>query len=522
MPSQPRWLLHPTAKQLTLGGDARLIVDPESGLNRYGCSPMPRDEAFSFASSTATSISRHGYEAACRLHDCLFQDETERIAEDRLHDVTSHLASTLTRTLQIDTRKPGVLLSASGTDSQMHATAIVACSERSPLVSVVCGSDETGSGTPYSVTGRHFDGVTAVGHIVEKGTRIQGFPEIQYLGVPFRDDRGRNKSPEELDQEVRQAVAHSVHRGYVVLLHLMDQSKLGCMAPSLNLVDELRQRFGDAVQVIVDACQLRLDMEDLATHLDRNHIVLITGSKFFTGPPFSGASLYPSSMVERWSRTNHRLPSGLSNYLDRCTLPDWLARATPPLPAPADIGMRLRWTAALEEMSRYFAIPRSERIRLLDDFGLRIKRILDEYPELQPIQSPHQRSAINNNGQGPELSSRPTLIPFRIAAPGHDTLPPEQAGALYQLLNQELTQHSMGRHMPHDLSSRACHIGQPVPLGNGLGAAMRISIGARIIAGCRDPETSIVDSGFLKVEEEKLRTVCSKIQFLARAITRSI
>lgn len=518
MTHPPHWLLQPTEKQLMLGGDARLLVDPESGLNRYGCSPVPRDEAFSFASSTATSISRHGYEAASLLHNRLINDGGERRPEQRLAETTHHLADLLAHTLQIHDRQPGVLLSSSGTDSQLHATAVAACPERIPLISIVCGSDETGSGTPYSVTGHHFDGVTAVGRNVHKGSPIDGFPEIEYRGIPFRDDRGYNKSTEDLDEEVHQTVTGAIQRGYFVLLHLMDQSKLGSMAPSSGVVDELQHRFGETMQIIVDACQLRLDAEDLAAHLDRDHILLVTGSKFFTGPPFSGASLFPRSVIERWSRKARRLPPGLADYLDRCMLPDWLAATAPPLPAPADIGMRLRWIAALEEMSRYFAIPRSERLRLLDDFGQRMDRILGQHPELQPITTPHQRSADCNHGRGPELSSRTTLLPFRVLGPNGDPLSTDQSNVLYRQLNQDLTRHVAGKNLPADLARRACHVGQPVPLGAGLGAALRVSIGARIIAGCNDAGT--VDARFLEIEQGKFQAVCQKTALLAASIQR--
>ena len=46
---------------LASGGDARLLLDPITRLNDYGCRPFPRPEAFTFASSTATSISERGY-----------------------------------------------------------------------------------------------------------------------------------------------------------------------------------------------------------------------------------------------------------------------------------------------------------------------------------------------------------------------------------------------------------------------------------------------------------------------------
>ena len=54
-------LAKPTELLLMSGGDLRLNVDEEELLNKYGCRPFPRPEAFTFASSTATSVSNYAF-----------------------------------------------------------------------------------------------------------------------------------------------------------------------------------------------------------------------------------------------------------------------------------------------------------------------------------------------------------------------------------------------------------------------------------------------------------------------------
>src|SRR5215813_11500673 len=49
---------------LGCGGDPRLMLDPISRLNDYGCGPSPSPHILSFASSTASTISERGYERA--------------------------------------------------------------------------------------------------------------------------------------------------------------------------------------------------------------------------------------------------------------------------------------------------------------------------------------------------------------------------------------------------------------------------------------------------------------------------
>jgi hypothetical protein len=50
-------LAKPTNYLLMSGGDLRLNIDEIDLLNKYGCRPFPRPDAFTFASSTGTSVS---------------------------------------------------------------------------------------------------------------------------------------------------------------------------------------------------------------------------------------------------------------------------------------------------------------------------------------------------------------------------------------------------------------------------------------------------------------------------------
>ena len=55
-------LAKPTEYLLMAGGDLRLNIDEIDLLNKYGCRPFPRPEAFTFASSTATSVSNFAFD----------------------------------------------------------------------------------------------------------------------------------------------------------------------------------------------------------------------------------------------------------------------------------------------------------------------------------------------------------------------------------------------------------------------------------------------------------------------------
>ena len=76
----------------------------------------------------------------------------------------------------------------------------------------------------------------------------------------------------------------------------MDHSKLGYQSPSEEMIQNLNTLDNLSLQVIVDAAQLRLDPSDIQNYLNKGYIVSITGSKYFTGPPYSGALIFPESV----------------------------------------------------------------------------------------------------------------------------------------------------------------------------------------------------------------------------------
>ncbi|MFO7786521.1 MAG: pyridoxal-dependent decarboxylase [Halospina sp.] len=504
-------LLNPTHWHFMQGGDGRLIVDPVTGLNRYGCSPAPRDHAFTFASSTASSVSRQAYEAADHyrqqlLHDLLSGDPSEvvpgclRKLEHRLMDL-----------LGLSDLEPSAFLVPSGTDAQLLSVGVTANECSGSWVSVVCGADETGSGTPESVTGRHFDRETCLGVPVTRGERLAGMAPIGYRAIDVHDETGGIRSPVEMDAAIEGCVTSLVSEGHSVILHAMEQSKLGRWCPSRQTMDRLRERCGDRLQIVVDACQLRTDREDLRSHLEKGDILLLTGSKFFTGPPFSGAAVFPAQVGRRLTH-GAGLPEGFADYLPSDALGSW--RSMVPGARPAlQTGVLLRWRAALAEMERYYAVPESVRIEGLNRFSEQVVSLLREHPLVEPLFAPDDDWWARDDFAGRELSNRRSIFPFLVRSSGDGGyLDPDQARRLYELLNQELDRDCLGPlgEAMRRAAGQCCHIGQPVPLKGIHTAALRISMGARIISDSYAAGESFEDQ--LEGEVRQIRMILDKIE----------
>jgi hypothetical protein len=59
---------------------------------------------------------------------------------------------------------------------------------------------------------------------------------VNLIEIPFRDENGILKSTSQLDEEVFAAVTKTKDEGRHVVLHTMDQSKLGYQSPSDDLI----------------------------------------------------------------------------------------------------------------------------------------------------------------------------------------------------------------------------------------------------------------------------------------------
>ncbi len=229
----------------------------------------------------------------------------------------------------------------------------------------------------------------------------------------------------------------------------------------------------------MDACQTRLSPGSVAAYLGLDAVVLITGSKFFTGPPFAGAVLMPPAIAARLAKG--RLPAGLDAYFGRDELPDCVAAAA--LPAVGNYGLALRWHAALAEIEAFLAVPPARREAILNGFAAVVASQIAANPALQLLPTPPL-------DRGAEAWERcPSIFSFSLAAPRDPArcLDPEEARAVYRWLNADLSA-ALPALAPADqrLARLICHIGQPVKLPGPDGrprGVLRVSAGARLISG---------------------------------------
>jgi hypothetical protein len=162
-------LFSPLDPLLASGGDTRLRLDPVTRLNGYGCRPFPRPEAFTFASSTATSISERAYTAAEAERENLIRAAMRQGLDAAFEAQVDDLRAELLNLFGLAGTGAEIVFSPSGTDSELQAVFLARALLGTPMTSVIAAVDETGSGVSHASCGRHFNARTASGAAVEKG-----------------------------------------------------------------------------------------------------------------------------------------------------------------------------------------------------------------------------------------------------------------------------------------------------------------------------------------------------------------
>ncbi len=434
-----------TEQLLVQGGDDRLALDPATAQNRYLCTPWPQPDIISFSSCTASSISPAALHEAEQARRNLFAACLATPQDTVLARASDDIGAALLAHFGVSDSAEAVL-AASGTDATLLLTGLFAAERpRETLTTILMSPAETGSGVPDAVQGCHFAACTAAGVAVEKGGAVEGFPPgLSMASIALRSADGQPRHPNDIAADCESAIDAAVSRGHAVL-HAIDGSKTGLAAPHLMALDLLAERFGGRLDIVIDACQLRVEPQTVRLYLERGWPVLVTGSKFFGAPGFCGAILFPRARLRRITGTG-RVPDGLgayTNVADRT-----LSRRCP--------GLLLRWSAALMQMHRFAKMPARDIAHAIDTAGAHARAAMmrENFIALMPAPRPRHGA----------WSHRPSVLTFAVRRPD-GFLSAADLRPLYLAL-----------------AAKGCIIGQPVQLGSPAIGGLRIALSAAQLA----------------------------------------
>jgi len=483
----------PTERILASGGDTRLNVIPDTGLNKYGCSPRPRPWAITFSSCTSSSVSDYAFWSAEKLRQKLLPDAVNGLLHNRYQYELERIRQKLLLLMKLD-RIPGteIILTPSGTDAELYALHLAIGNSGQPLHNILISRTEVGSGTEYAAGGRHFDRCASLGLEMIPGTPVDGFPvgDIDVEVLELRGEYGVLPPAGELNGRMREQVEKALSRGKRVLVHLLDCSKTGIGGPGLDCVQQMKSDHPGDVEVLVDAAQFRLGRAAIHRYVESGFMVVLTGSKFFTGPPFSGALIVPPQISEKVAQMPV-LPEGMLAYATKAELPSSWGGFARNLSEKQNLGLLLRWQSALWEINAFYSVSEQQRFYVMEMFGKRILEMISSNPDLGLVMAP-----LHDRGYQPSEQSwdqLPTIFTFLVKRTDRNSgeqhpLTYEEARYAYHCINTDIA-----RFLPvsasdrdHELAAKRCHIGQPVKIQqdhNSWIGALRIAAGARLVSG---------------------------------------
>ncbi len=467
-----------------LGGDSRMDIDPKTGLNRYGCSPEPRN-VFALSSCTASSPSPRAYGAATEMKYWLKLAAERGVLNEAVDVAFKRLRARLLKVFGLHNQDDiAVALTPSGTDVEILASALALGGEKdSRLCNIVAAPLEVGSGTVLAAGALNFDmsqprsdAPAPIGKPIAQSISDR----IEVISVPLRDDEGNIRTTSDLDGEVIRITEERVSRGERVLAHVVAHSKTGAHAPRLQTIKMLKEKYPDSVDVIIDAAQGRISRHGFAEAIDAGYMVLFTGSKFFCGPPFSGALFIPKSLWPNNQRAIE-LAAEAAQYFGAFEMPTNWPGVRELLPNKPNLGLIVRWTAAMAEIDAYYEIESADRMRVLREFEPIVSRTLlqSEWVTRFNIAPPMpiEESRL--------LESNTTVISFAVSrqANSQEYFGSNELRTIYHWLNQDMSYAFDNLEGEDATAIENCfQIGQPVLMSSQENLSiLRVALGSAMI-----------------------------------------
>ncbi|MEO1528425.1 MAG: hypothetical protein AAFX06_23630 [Planctomycetota bacterium] len=393
-----------------------------------------------------------------------------------------------------------IALTPSGTDAELLAVALADRDPDRPIFNLIIGPDEVGSGTVRAASGLHYDA-----RVPHGGSAVQGSPvdrqlenRIQVHSVDVRDARGLPRTPTDLDTEVQQLVSQAVADGYQVLLHAVAHSKTGVFAPRLETLQRIQSQLSSDVTVIVDAAQGRLGSAfgtvAFADLVRQGWIINFTGSKFFSGPPFSAALIVPRSL--KVSRRTRGLPPTFGNYFSRAEMPKSWTAIRQSMDSWINVPAIARWTAAVAEIQAFQSVAPLERAAIMQSFAHSAVEHLSARSGLSVLPAFEQQQSDWVTTQD---GYAPTVISFSVQS--SESFGRKALSTIHRSLNQ--------------LEPMPIQLGQPVQISPG-NWVLRVALGAPLLVRVAK-DASLGDDLTTRLNwlDDTLRNVAQEVESLA-------
>lgn len=527
--------LAPTIEQaMTEGGDDRITIPPNELCNKYFTAPRQNNSVIARSSSTSSSTSPQSFEAATSLFNRLRIAEKAGHGAAYFHQTMHKIRSRIKHFWGYGTKNICQVISApSGTDAEMLA-AFAALARHpnwhpstptpTPLVTnIVVASGEVGSGTTLASGLQHFSKKTPRGNSASPGNCIAEVPRnaLSVVEISIRNTLGSAIPLDDIEENLARIIKKAIIiDGQTVILHMVHACKTGLGAPREDFVDRMKATYGDDLIIVIDAAQLRMKEDVTHRWLSKGYWVLLTGSKFLGGPSFSGAMLIPNHDAELLEGIpNNKIPIGLGEYFSADDCDSFFTNLHSSLPKWHNVGLALRWEAALATAEQYHQINQQEHDHSIQLWAAGVSFMVKNSTSLQLLEG---LTSTNTEAFNEFIGTCNSIISFGIRIKNAENnfrfLNFAELRKVHEYLTQDLHD-KIKTTCPEEtfLAAKSCLIGQPVQIGTtgSCTAVLRMAISMPQILACVRQER--LDEAVL-VDEilEDDRIIIKKLDLIAK------
>jgi len=463
-------LKHDISKILISGGDDRLRLNSD-GVNYIHVGPSPTSDIVHRSSCTGTHISEKNFKKLERI----FED----IQASKLHfsNCMENIHDRLRKIVDIN-KENSIITIPSGTDAEYVPLFLAAAYGKKfkykQIINIITGIGEIGSNSATAAKGLYFSSPAPSGRTVDIGNKLPGILPVELISVSLRhsrsalfisDDRLWKKPLEKALKKIKT----------LILLHVVDSTKLGYRMDVIDEVSHLLRKHPEKLLVAIDSCQSRIDINRLREYLNIGCMIMITGSKFEEGPPFSGAVIIPKSITHQL-KSDHfsELTPALKDYITKYDISghmksffqsdfsNWMNQ-----------GLMARWLCALNNWETYQNIDEYLRIKYIHQWTNAIKSLIKNFPNIEFFSGGELQPGAEGNIN--------TIVAIKIIKQGKP-ISHKLAQKIYCWLLEDITENfKMTRLTQKEREALKMRflIGKPVDLGEF--SVLRIALGAKLV-----------------------------------------
>ncbi|PWN07837.1 hypothetical protein DDZ15_02160 [Rhodohalobacter mucosus] len=333
-----------------------------------------------------------------------------------------------------------VILGSSGTDLELLVLAGAMSSPEKSAHNILIEANEVGSGAFNAAQGRYFSEILPLGLKCNIGDSIAGFSQkiISFKNIEVRNPDGSVENDTKIEEKLDHEIKSAFSQGKRPILHIIHRSKTGLIVPSFKVFKSLQEKYKDKIDTVVDACQGRISIHIMNQYLSHGAAILITGSKFYSCPPFAGALIMPEIMSSRIKKWNH-FPVGLKDFFTRYEFPESWSFINEYLSTEINVGLLLRWQAAIFEMNKIFEVPNPRIEFVINAFNLIAKEMIHNSRFFNLVEIATQTNAykVPISTRSPyEINS---ILTFTVSLPEHNIFTHDDAKIVYQAMYTDLS-----------------------------------------------------------------------------------